>query len=152
MKTYDILKKRHVTSAMKLIRIYDKDVLGLFFICGISQGEKKLDFVQTLICSQCGQFGRLEVFMTYMYFSLFFIPVFRWGVKYYVKSSCCGTVYEIDRTLGKRLKGGENITLTQADLHMSSQGYRHTQTNECPYCGYQIDSDFEFCPKCGKKL
>lgn len=124
----------------------------MFFICGISQGEKKLDFVQTLICSHCGQFGRLEVFMTYMYFSLFFIPIFRWNVKYYVKSSCCGTVYEIDPTLGKRLKRGENITLTQNDLHTVSQGYQREQPVSCPYCGYQIGSDFEFCPKCGKKL
>lgn len=22
----------------------------------------------------------------------------------------------------------------------------------CPYCGRQVDGDFEYCPKCGKKL
>ena len=47
----------------------------MFFIFGISSGKKRLDFNQTMICPNCGHFGRLEVYMTYMYFSLFFIPL-----------------------------------------------------------------------------
>ncbi|MDF2952061.1 MAG: hypothetical protein K0S18_1644, partial [Anaerocolumna sp.] len=36
----------------------------MFFIMGISTSEKKLDFVQTMLCSMCGQYGRYEVYMT----------------------------------------------------------------------------------------
>lgn len=122
----------------------------MFFIIGISNGEKKLNFVQTMLCNRCGQFGRLEIYVSYMHFTLFFIPIFRWGRRYYVKSSCCNTTYEIDRELGKRIQRGENATLTEADLHILHQGYQ-SQAN-CPECGYPLSTDFEFCPKCGRRL
>ncbi|MEI3186501.1 MAG: hypothetical protein V8S27_00225 [Lachnospiraceae bacterium] len=50
----------------------------MFFIMGISQGEKKLNFDQTIMCNHCGQYGHLEVYMIYSYLSLFFIPIFKW--------------------------------------------------------------------------
>jgi hypothetical protein len=95
----------------------------MFFIFGISSGEKKLNFVQTMVCSRCGQFGRLEVFMTYQYFSLFFIPIFRWGLRFFVKSTCCGTVYQLETSMGKRILKGEPITLTEEDLTMVKTGW-----------------------------
>lgn len=124
----------------------------MFFIMGISSGEKKLNFVQTIVCSVCGKFGRLEAYMTYTYFSLFFIPLFRWNVKYFVVSSCCGTVYSIDKSLGRRIQKGEEVSLTENDL---IQAGHHSQRNEspgCPFCGYPVSKEFEFCPKCGRKL
>ncbi|HWT27145.1 MAG TPA: zinc ribbon domain-containing protein [Mobilitalea sp.] len=126
----------------------------MFFIFGISSGEKKFNFAQTIICSRCGQFGRLEMFMTFTYISLFFIPVFRWNRQYFVKSSCCNTVYSIDPELGKRLSRGEEVELTEQDLHMVRSGYRQetSDNNYCPHCGYRIEKDFEYCPKCGERL
>ena len=47
----------------------------MFFVFGISQGKKMLDYAKTVICAQCGGYGRYQVFMTYSYFSLFFIPI-----------------------------------------------------------------------------
>jgi hypothetical protein len=123
----------------------------MFFIFGISNGEKKLDFIQTMLCGRCGKFGRLEAFVTYMYFSLFFIPVFRWGKRYYVKSTCCNSVYEIDRELGRRIQRGENVNLTEKDLHFMNS-YEQSAGPACPFCGYPISSGFEYCPRCGRKL
>ena len=51
----------------------------MFFIGGISNGEKKLDYIQSTVCPRCEAFGRMEVYMTYMCFSLFFIPIFKWN-------------------------------------------------------------------------
>ena len=48
----------------------------MFFIMGISNGEKKLAFDQLEICNCCGKYGHLEVYMTYMFFSFFFISDF----------------------------------------------------------------------------
>ena len=59
----------------------------MIFIGGISQGQKILDYVKTVICDRCGRYGRFQVVMTYMYFSFFFIPLFKWNRKYYVKMS-----------------------------------------------------------------
>lgn len=44
----------------------------MFFICGMSQGKKILDYTKTVICGLCGGYGRYQVFMTYSYFSIFF--------------------------------------------------------------------------------
>lgn len=95
----------------------------MFFIFGISNGEKKLNFVQTMVCTSCGQFGRLEVFMTYQYFSLFFIPIFRWGLHFYAKSTCCGTVYQLETPLGKRILKGEQVSLSEEDLTAVNSGW-----------------------------
>ncbi len=54
----------------------------MIFIGGISQGQKILDYVKTVICDRCGRYGRFQVVMTYMYFSFFFIPLFKWNRKY----------------------------------------------------------------------
>ncbi len=39
----------------------------MIFIGGISQGQKILDYVKTVICDRCGGYGRYQVYMTYMY-------------------------------------------------------------------------------------
>lgn len=70
----------------------------MFLMIGISQGRKDLDHEQLVICTQCGKYGRYQVFMTFTQLLLFLIPCFRWGKKYYVQMSCCGTVYELNRT------------------------------------------------------
>ena len=64
----------------------------MFFMMGITQGRKELPFTQTVICDRCGSYGRYMVFMTYTVLSLFFIPVFRWGKKYYVRIRTYKTV------------------------------------------------------------
>ena len=67
----------------------------MFLMIGLTQGRKDLSGDQLVICTQCGQYGRYQVFMTFTQLLLFFIPCFRWGRKYYVQMSCCGTVYEL---------------------------------------------------------
>lgn len=124
----------------------------MFFIFGISSGEKKLNFVQTMLCPTCGQFGRLELYMTYTFMSLFFIPVFRWNRSYYVKSTCCGSIYAITTDMGKRIQKGDMVNLSEQDLQLINKGYRKTEKNHCPHCGYLTDQDFEYCPKCGNRL
>jgi hypothetical protein len=122
----------------------------MFLIFGISSGEKKLNYVQTILCSRCGQYGRLEVYVTYLYFSLFFIPIFKWNKKYYAKATCCHTVYELDKEVGKGIQRGENVILSDHELQpMESMG-RYQST--CGNCGYPRSKDFEYCPKCGKKI
>lgn len=121
----------------------------MFFIMGISNGEKKLNFTQTVICKCCGKYGRYEVFMTYTALSLFFIPIFKWGKRYYVKTSCCNSVYEISTELGQRISRGEKVELRDEDLNIigAQKLYKH-----CPRCNYSTSDDFDFCPKCGEKL
>ncbi len=122
----------------------------MFFIFGVSNKEKELDFTQTIICPSCGSYGRYEVFMTYTFFSLFFIPIFKWNKKYYIRTSCCKSLYIIDTDLGRRIERGENIVIQESDLHLINVNYNRER--HCPSCNYKIDPEYEYCPKCGTKI
>lgn len=137
----------------------------MFFIIGISRGKKKLDYMQSLVCSNCSSFGRYEIFMTYTYLTLFFIPILKWSTHYYVTTTCCGKVYELNATIGKMIRKGKDTTIHPKDL-TSVSSYKgpanysnannntasnHT-INHCPTCGYSISRDFAYCPKCGKQI
>lgn len=122
----------------------------MFFIAGISSSSKDLSFSKSMVCPKCGRLGHFQVFMTYMYFSFFFIPLIQWRKKYYVKSSCCRGLFSISNELGKAIEQGETICLEEKDLF-----FEDTNCNSdfyCPNCGFEISPYFEYCPRCGKKL
>ena len=148
----------------------------MFFIMGISQGRKELPFSQLLVCTRCGQYGNVKIFMTYTYLSLFFIPVFRWNRRYFAQMSCCGNTVELSKELGSAIRKG-TVTSLPSDVFSSSgdfhgSGYRASQYDNsnpddpagssggnptgrrktCKYCGYSTTEEFGFCPKCGKPL
>ena len=122
----------------------------MFFIGGISNGEKKLDYVQSIVCPRCDAFGRMEVYITYMCFSFFFIPIFKWNKKYFVKNTCCNSIYILDNEIGLKISKRENISISQNDLQLvdSNQSF----ISRCANCGYISNEDFQYCPKCGEKL
>ena len=122
----------------------------MFFIFGVSSKEERFNFSQTTICKICGSYGRLEAFMTYSYFSLFFIRILKWNKKYYVKATCCGSIYTIDEEFGKAIRRGENVKLEDKDLNPINSNYKSAKY--CPSCSSRIEEEFEYCPKCGEKL
>lgn len=126
----------------------------MFFICGISQGRKLFDYSKTVICGLCGGYGRYQAFMTYSYFSIFFIPIIKWDRRYYVQMSCCNTIYELNADKGKKLSRKESIEITEQDLTIIETGRRTSQWNQrsCANCGYATSEDFEYCPKCGQRF
>lgn len=121
----------------------------MFFIMGISQGHKKLDFDQMVVCGNCGKYGHLNVYLVYSYFSLFFIPLFKWGRQYYVKAGCCDTAVVIDAELGRRIERGEVTSLPEDII---PETYRYDRKKRCAACGFETEEDFQFCPKCGERL
>lgn len=123
----------------------------MFFMMGITDGRKNFDFVQTEICDVCGRYGRYEVFMTYMVLSLFFIPCFKWNKRYYVRTSCCGTLYELDPGIGRAIAHGGLVKILPQHLMRVNEGTYHS-TKHCNNCGYETDENFEYCPKCGQKF
>ena len=120
----------------------------MFIIWSLSSGSKDLLFNQPFICPTCKNYSSLSAVMTYSYFSLFFIPLFKWNRKYCAVSNCCRHAYEISPDLGKNIRNGVRVILTDTDL-----GIDHTETSAfCVNCGNAVDSAFDFCPKCGSKL
>lgn len=138
----------------------------MIFIGGISQGQKILNYGKTMVCRRCGSYGRYEVFMTYMYFSFFFIPLFKWSKKFYVRMTCCGALYQLDQEVGMMILKGQDVEITPKDLtliqegkggweNQASQSGENSQkdkTLRCPICGYEAQGDFNYCPKCGQRL
>lgn len=117
---------------------------------GISNGEKKFDFTQTIICDSCGGYGRYEVFMTFMYLSLFFIPCFKWKKRFYVRTTCCGALYELNPEVGRRIARGEDVSIQKSDLTgVSGGGFR---LRRCSRCGFSTEEDFAYCPHCGGRM
>lgn len=124
----------------------------MFFIMGITDGRKVFDFTQTVICDICGKYSRYQVFMTYTVLSIFFIPCFKWNKHFYVQTSCCNTLYELDSEIGKRIARGENLEIMPDNLtKVNTEGYANSY-KRCSNCGYEAREDFEFCPKCGTRF
>lgn len=123
----------------------------MFFMMGITQGKKDFNYSQMTICGHCGAYGRYEVFMTYMCLSLFFIPCFKWNKQYYVRSTCCNTIYLLDIDIGRAIARGENVEIQPEHLTEVQAGCR-SRIKRCDGCGYETQEDFEYCPKCGRRL
>ena len=94
----------------------------MIFIGGISQGQKIVSEGLIRLCGSCGSRGRYQVLMIYTYFSFFFIPLFKWNRRYYVKMDCCEAVYELEPEVGKAVLRGENPDFTEADLRLVKEG------------------------------
>ena len=122
----------------------------MFFIMGITEGRKEFDFNRVMTCSACGSMGSFRVFMTYTVLSLFFIPCFKWNKRYYVRSTCCNAVYELDPELGKRIARGEDVRIQPENLtRVLNRSYT---VKRCKNCGYATEEEFDFCPKCGERF
>lgn len=129
----------------------------MFFIMSVNQGKKNIGHQQLVICDKCGQYGRYEILMTYMYLSFFFIPIIKWKRRYYVKTSCCHTLYQLNPKVGNRIRRGREVEITAKDLNLMQRGNHNRQSQTvnkfCIHCSFTTaEPDFAYCPKCGKLL
>lgn len=86
----------------------------MFFIIGIYNKSKEIAYNGSMeICPDCGRYCSYNIYVEFMCLSLFFIPVLRWGNRYYAKTSCCGKPIEIDKEQGRKAEKGEKITITK---------------------------------------
>lgn len=121
----------------------------MFFIMGISQKEKKLKFSELKICKCCGKYGRMEVFVTYTYLMLFFVPIIKWNKRYIVRMGCCGSTANLAPEIGKKIEQGQLESLDEDKLNFE---HYENHAKYCSECGYTTMEDFQFCPKCGKSF
>ena len=80
-----------------------------------------------------------QIYESCSVFYLFFIPVFRWNKKYYVKRFNDDRMYEVSK----------QVVENQESLELYIQ---EEEENVCPCCGRTLELDYEFCPYCGTKL
>ncbi len=124
----------------------------MFFLMGITQDRRDLDFTQLVTCEACGSYGRYCVFVTYSVLSLFFIPIWKWNRHYYVEMSCCKSIYELNEDIGRMIENGEELRIKESDLTLLSRSSSPASFKRCAICGYETQEDFDFCPKCGNRF
>ncbi|HHU74806.1 MAG TPA: zinc ribbon domain-containing protein [Clostridiales bacterium] len=116
---------------------------------GIQDKEKDLGTKNNIVCPACGKLARYEIYKFYRYFHLFFIPIFRWNIKYMVKSSCCGCLYELDSLVGKNFENNPATDIREENLHPVNNYYPFKY---CSNCKTDIPAEFHYCPYCGGKV
>ncbi|RBP68256.1 zinc ribbon family protein [Alkalibaculum bacchi] len=124
----------------------------MFFIgiMGVDTKAKEIKDIHNITCKYCGRLGMYKFIKQYNYFHFFFIPLFRWGVKYFLVSRCCHSVFSISKEKGKRLEDGTDGFVDSDELHYEDNNRGQTR-NSCPHCGNMIDASFDYCPRCGNK-
>lgn len=121
----------------------------MFFIMGIDPRQKLLQYNSSVfICEQCQNYGRYEVYLTYMCFSLFFIPLFKWNKTYHVRTTCCGATYELDPAIGQAIASGKDVQILPEHLKRTSYGQQSGK--RCTQCGFVTNEPYTYCPNCGK--
>lgn len=113
--------------------------------------QKNFNHDKVFICDRCGQYGRYEGIMTFNHFSLFFIPIIKWNKRYFVKTTCCGTLYGLNPEVGKAIVRGNNVEIRPEHL-MGVQGQSYDAKKRCSQCGYVLEEACNFCPECGNQL
>jgi hypothetical protein len=122
-----------------------------FGIFGVNGKQKELRDINNITCKQCGRLGVYRLVKQYSYFHIFFIPVFKWGEKYFLVSRCCKSVFSISEDKGRRLEQGADHSIEEMELQYLYGEEKH-QRDACSNCGSEIDRSFEFCPYCGRKV
>ncbi|MDD6213772.1 MAG: zinc ribbon domain-containing protein [Firmicutes bacterium] len=125
----------------------------MFFIMGLSNGRKELNYdsMGINICPACGAYCRYRVYYTYMYLSLFFIPIFKWSKQYYAECSSCARCFKLNKNLGKRIEKGEKVDISSEDIEAEAFSCAKSSM-VCRNCGNTVQSYFKYCPNCGNKL
>lgn len=119
----------------------------MFFvgIFGIQSKERSVKEYDNIVCPDCNRLSRAELFESYTYFHFFFIPIFKWNKKYFVKLRCCGNVYIVDQQYISELKNSDDIDFTKLNKYQRAG-------NLCYNCGKLSNPGFSYCPYCGEKL
>lgn len=125
--------------------------IGIF---GIENKEKEIKIINNFTCKGCNRLTMGRVIKQYEFFHFFFIPIFKWNEKYYVKCESCNKIFSISKEKGKMIERGENIELTYWDLNEvnNAYGYDYNINNVCKNCGKVIDSKYKYCPYCGHEI
>ncbi|HEY8350880.1 MAG TPA: zinc ribbon domain-containing protein [Clostridiales bacterium] len=123
----------------------------MFFIgvFGIQDKDRYIGAYNNIVCPACGKLARYEIHKTYRYFHVFFIPTFRWNTRYIARTSCCGSIYELDPAVGREFEKNPGTEIRPDDLRRIEN---HMPFRYCPNCRIDVPAEFSYCPYCGGKL
>lgn len=135
----------------------------MFFLMGFGNGEEDLNIKIRNYCNNCNRFTDMEFFMTYNYFSLFFLKIFKWNKKYIGVCKECKSYIVLNKDEFEQVKKEGKIGDNIKDIHNNTNTYTDYEDNNlnedwedkekiCVHCGFKADKSYVYCPKCGNKL
>ncbi|ALX07807.1 MAG TPA: zinc ribbon domain-containing protein [Hungateiclostridium thermocellum] len=126
-------------------------VIYMFFfaIFGIQDKNKHIGNCNNIVCPSCGRLSMYEVYKYYKYFHIFFLPIFKWDVRYIVKTSCCGCLYELDPLVGKEFEKNPSTEIREENLQRID---RYSPFKYCSNCRTEVPVEYSYCPYCGERL
>ncbi len=120
--------------------------IGIF---GIEQANRAIGVHNNIICPACGHLTNLELFKSYTYLHVFFIPTFRWDVQYRARAACCGQWFAVEPETGRQFASGGQPDIQAG--HLDPLGRRSPDGRQaCVHCGADVDANFRYCPHCGR--
>ncbi|HWQ71295.1 MAG TPA: zinc ribbon domain-containing protein [Desulfitobacteriaceae bacterium] len=119
--------------------------IGIF---GVKEVQKSIASYNNVVCPACQALTHFEIFKTYTYFHLFFLPLFSWNTKYYVKPACCGRIFEFDPLFARQYEKGRLPEIKDEYLRPLD---RCLPGRSCANCGARLEPEFSFCPYCGRR-
>lgn len=123
----------------------------MFFIAffGIQDKEKHIGTCHNIVCPSCGKLSRYEVYKSYRYFHIFFIPIFKWNIRYMVRTSCCNCLYELDYALGEKFEKNPDTEIKNENMRIINIS---TPFKYCFNCKTEVPAEYNYCPYCGGRL
>ena len=90
----------------------------MFFVAffGMNDKEEHIGAFSGEGCPSCGQLSQFAVSKTYRNLEVYFLPVYKWNVRYIARALCCGAVFELDPILGKELEKNPYIKIRPENL------------------------------------
>lgn len=121
----------------------------MFLIMGIKSGSSEIGLRACRSFPCCGVPCALAaVTCVFSVFTLFFIPLFRFGKRYLVSCPGCGAVYELEKDEGTRIARDAHAEIDPSRMHR----VEGRAGKFCPNCGSPVAPESNFCPNCGAKL
>lgn len=125
----------------------------MFFIFGLSHGEKKIDYDKSIRLEKGNIYYMPQIYVTYTYFSVFFIPILKWNKKYYVTLEETGYTFELEQTIGRKIEKKESVTIEATHLKSIISDNTYTEDLKvCNICKFNTYENYQYCPKCGHLL
>jgi len=122
----------------------------MFFVAffGIQNKDKQIGTYKNAPCPICERGAEYEIHKSYSYFHIFLLPLFKWNVKYLIKTACCNGVYELDPEVGREFEKNPGITISKDNL----KPLNNSVLKYCVNCKAYAPAEFNYCPYCGGRL
>ena len=120
----------------------------MFLIMGTDAKIQQLGTVG-VVCPKCGRSCSFSLCKCYSFLHLFFLPVFRWNVRYIATCPGCACLYDVDPEAGKAAEKGRLATLPASALTLSRDS---GSVGACPRCGAVNPPGSAYCNQYGSRL